>query len=131
MVSAMTAMRLIQPAIVSERATHTRAKRVCSPRVSCEPQSAGDEQKDRAHQRRQNREYMRRWRTSPENRAKEKRRFAGMQWQRKLERATQQPREGEIRNCAYCRQESVMRIDRLRPTENGFKKVELPYCGHC
>ena len=46
MVSAMTAMRLIQPAIVSERATHTRAKRVCSPRVSCEPQSAGDEQKD-------------------------------------------------------------------------------------
>jgi hypothetical protein len=25
----------------------------------------------------------------------------------------------------------VMRIDRLRPTENGFKKVELPYCGHC
>jgi hypothetical protein len=54
-----------------------------------------------------------------------------MQWQRKLERATQQPREGEIRTCAYCRQESVMRIDRLRPTENGFKKVELPYCGHC
>ncbi len=128
----MTAMRMIQPAIVSERATHTRATRVCSQRLPHEPQIARDEQKDLAHQRRRkNREYMRRWRTSPENRAKEKRRFAGMQWQRKLERATQQPREGEIRTCAYCRQESVMRIDRLRPTENGFKKVELPYCGHC
>ena len=126
----MTTMRMILPAIVSERATHRVKKRVSNPRVSHEPEIAGDEQKDLSHQRRQNREYMRRWRTSPENRAKEKRRFAGMQWQRKLERETQQ-REGEIRTCAYCRQESVMRIDRLRPTENGFKKVELPYCGHC
>jgi hypothetical protein len=124
-------MKMIQLAIVSERATHTGKTRIRNPRVSHGLQIAGDEEKDLAHQRRQNREYMRRWRTSPENRAKEKRRFAGMQWQRKLERASQQPREGEIRSCAYCRQESVMRIDRLRPTENGFKKVQLPYCGHC
>jgi len=84
-----------------------------------------------AQHRKQNRDYMRRWRKSAANRAKEKRRSAGLSWQRKLERATQGPREGETPKCAYCHHESIMRIDRLRPTDTGFKKVELPYCGLC
>jgi hypothetical protein len=84
-----------------------------------------------AQHRKQNRDYMRRWRTTAANRAKKKRRFAGLSWQRRLERATQGPREGEIPKCAYCHHESIVRIDRLRPTDTGFKKVELPYCGLC
>ncbi len=127
------AMRaLSEMAIVdATRLKPTGARRIRGARVRQKAGTADEERRLLACQRKQNREYMRRWRTSPENRAKENLRVENMRWQRNLEKLTQLPRNAEKRRCAYCHHESVMRIERLRATERGFKKVQLPYCGHC
>ncbi|MFZ0036362.1 MAG: hypothetical protein WAK91_03000 [Candidatus Acidiferrales bacterium] len=127
------AMRaLSEIAIVdATRPKHAGARKIRGARVRQKTGTADEERKLLACRRKQNREYMRRWRTSPENRAKENLRVENMRWQRSLDKFTQLPSDAEKRRCAYCHHESVMRIERLRATERGFKKVQLPYCGQC
>jgi hypothetical protein len=128
----MSATRTLQGAIAGAvHSTHQRAKRIRITSAGRATRDAKKEQTELGLQRKRNREYMRRWRTLPENRAKERLRHSGSEWQRRLTDAMEVRRDAEIRRCAYCHQSSVMMIQRLRATDNGFKKVDLPYCGHC
>ncbi len=91
--------------------------------------------------RRQNREYMRRWRTDPfhlaEEKAKRRERYYAVQKQRKIERESSSPRvrEQTARLCGFCfKRAAVRKIVRLRISDNapdGYVKVRIPYCGHC
>lgn len=88
--------------------------------------------KQMSRDRRSNRQYMREWRANPKNRAKERLRAVGWRWRRKL--AQLEARQRGIASgmqCAYCRQAAIMKIDRMRASEDGFRPVVVPYCGMC
>ena len=78
--------------------------------------------------RERNREYMRRWRASPDNRLKEiTRRMRNNALRR------QQRHENSLRNvCAFCHARlAIERVDRLVVKGNAFRVVNVPYCGQC
>lgn len=78
--------------------------------------------------RQRNREYMRQWRANPENRLKEVQRREQNNAYRK-----QQRQEHSLRNvCVFCHARlSVTHVQRLVIKGNGFRVVNVPYCGEC
>lgn len=125
----MSAMNPVKAATAATPAVP--AKRARAARIRQRPDDEYVDPRELARRRKNNREYMRTWRASPENRETERRRLAGQYLRRRLERRIEALHGHEDRRCAYCHQEAVMVIDRLRATAHGFKRVELPYCGHC
>ena len=78
--------------------------------------------------RRDKREYMRKWRANPENRA----RVAAMRDRQCAKRKLQRSRETGARVCSFCRvHTAVKRIERLIATEEGFKPVYVLCCAEC
>jgi hypothetical protein len=77
--------------------------------------------------RRYNREYMRRWRADPGHRERERASRDRCQYKRKLRKAA---RRGPA--CGFCHQRRPKwKVVRLRPIEQGFVRVVVPYCGQC
>lgn len=78
--------------------------------------------------RRDKREYMRRWRSDPENRA----RVMAMREKQCAKRKLERSRETGTRACSFCRTHTaVKRIERLIATEAGFKPVYVLCCTEC
>jgi len=78
--------------------------------------------------RRDKREYMRRWRANPENRA----RVVAMRDRQCAKRKLQRSRDTGARTCSFCRTHAaVRRIERLIATEAGFKPVYVLCCTEC
>lgn len=75
-----------------------------------------------------NREYMRRWRSDPAHRERE--RVSRVEWNyaRKLRR----PEAPARPLCAFCHERApVGQVARLVATPGGFRAVRVPYCGQC
>lgn len=86
----------------------------------------GERQRDEL--RRDKREYMRRWRANPENRA----RVMAMRERQCAKRKLQRSRETGERMCSFCRTHAaVKRIERLVATKAGFKAVYVMCCADC
>lgn len=92
------------------------------------------------HRRQYNREYMRRWRSRPENLAREKMHRQGWYYARKLRSTLEDPDSKPTRHaarplCLLCRlRRSVCRVQRLVVVEGrpgGFVEISVPYCGVC
>ena len=84
--------------------------------------------------RRQKRDYMRRWRARGENRENE--RLRAYRWREKRALARQAQRQrlraaSENSQCAYCRREAVMKVERAKIVKGKFVPVQLPYFGEC
>jgi uncharacterized protein YlaI len=78
--------------------------------------------------RRDQREYMRRWRANPENRA----RVVAMHQKQCAERKMRRSRDIGERMCSFCRRHTaVKRIERLITTKAGFKPVYVLCCAEC
>ena len=77
---------------------------------------------------REGREYMKRWRANPKNRARLR-----AATERQVARRKQAPsRDGDAKVCAFCRRRrSVKQIERLITTRDGFQAVMLPSCADC
>jgi len=79
-------------------------------------------------ERRYKREYMRRWRANPENRA----RVTAMRHRQCAKRKVERSREAGATVCALCRTHApVKRIERLITTRAGFKAVYVMCCADC
>lgn len=89
--------------------------------------------------RRYNREYMRQWRSNPENRRRECTNRTRWDLQRKLQGAAADKASRPHTNgrgkpvCGFCHiRPPVRRVARLRILASGeFKSVRIPYCGQC
>jgi hypothetical protein len=78
--------------------------------------------------RRRNREYMRAWRSQPENQERERQSRQRWHYHRKLreEEGARHP------VCGFChRREPIAEVVRLRPIPTGYVQVLVPYCGEC
>lgn len=77
---------------------------------------------------REGREYMKRWRANPKNRARLR-----ASAERQVARRKQAPsRDGSAKVCAFCRRRrAVKQIERLITTRDGFQPVLLPSCADC
>jgi hypothetical protein len=94
-----------------------------------------------ADKRRQNREFMRRWRANPVHlaaeQARRRERYYAVQKQRGIERMSRSPqtRERDRKLCGLCSKRLAVRnIARLQVSDasaDGYVKVVIPYCGHC
>jgi hypothetical protein len=93
--------------------------------------SATNEQATAASQeerRRQNREYMRRWRADAHHRRRE----LSRQQRWRLERKLRMARRRTEKVCGYCHnRKAVTEMVRLMPAAIGFAKVKIGYCGEC
>ncbi|HVA16713.1 MAG TPA: hypothetical protein VMV59_03260 [Candidatus Dormibacteraeota bacterium] len=79
-------------------------------------------------ERRYKREYMRRWRANPENRA----RVMAMRHRQCAKRKVERSQEADAKVCAFCRTYApVKRIERLITTSAGFKAVYVMCCADC
>ena len=86
------------------------------------------DERQREALRRDKREYMRRWRANPENRA----RVVAMRNRQCAKRKLQRSRETGERMCSFCRTHTaVKRIERLIATSGGFKPVYVLCCTEC
>ena len=89
--------------------------------------------------RRYNREYMRLWRSNPENRRRECVNRTRWDLQRKLhsaeaEKASRPHNNGRGKAvCGFCHlRPPIRQVSRLRILASGeFKSVLVPYCGQC
>jgi DNA-directed RNA polymerase subunit M/transcription elongation factor TFIIS len=81
-----------------------------------------------------NREYMRRWRSDPQNRERDRVNRKEWYYERK-ERTVRSVDSGSRSMCGYCHiREAVFEATRLRPSDRdpaGFVEVRIPYCGKC
>ena len=74
------------------------------------------------------REYMRRWRAAPENRAQ----MIAMQQAQNARRKVERSRDTGERTCSFCRRRPpVKRIERMIATNAGFKSVFVLCCAQC
>ena len=97
-----------------------------------------DEIEDR---RKQNREFMRRWRTDPchleMERSQRRRRYYDVQKQRpnRGPGISPQTTDNEKKRCGFCwKRPAVGKIVRLQVSESapdGYVKMHIPYCGVC
>ena len=86
----------------------------------------GERQRDDL--RRDKRDYMRRWRANPENRA----RVVAMRHRQCAKRKVERSQEASVKVCAFCRTHApVKRIERLITTSAGFKAVYVMCCAGC
>jgi len=86
------------------------------------------DERQREALRRDKREYMRRWRANPENRA----RVLEMRKKQCAKRKVERTREAAVKVCAFCRTHApVKRIERLITTNAGFKAVYVMCCADC
>ncbi len=80
--------------------------------------------------RQYNREYMRRWRSNPQNLERERVNRQHSYYSRKVREATS---DGPL--CGFCHQRPpVCRVRRLEVVQGrpgGFVEVSVPYCGRC
>jgi len=77
---------------------------------------------------RRGREYVKRWRANPKNRARLR-----ASVERQVARRKQVPLRGAAAKvCAFCRRRrAVKQIERLITTRDGFQAVMLPSCADC
>jgi len=95
---------------------------------------AACDDRERRRTRASKREYMRRWRTDPANRDRERLYEAGIRESRKLRDLQRDAARSTVnpKICGCCRRlKAVTKIERMRATEEGFAPVVVPYCGQC
>ena len=80
--------------------------------------------------RQYNREYMRRWRSDPQNLERERVNRQHSHYLRKVREAT-----SDRPLCGFCHQRPpvcrVRRLDVVQGRRGGFVAVSVPYCGRC
>ena len=78
--------------------------------------------------RRAKREYMRRWRANPANRA----RVTAMHQRQTAKRKADHSRDTGEATCGFCFMRTpVASVERLIATPAGFKPVDVPCCAAC
>jgi hypothetical protein len=78
--------------------------------------------------------YQRRWRANSANREAEKKRLSRARAMKMYRESLGEalPVTERVGKCAFCRHRTPkFKVQRLRPTEAGFKVIEMPYCGEC
>jgi hypothetical protein len=92
------------------------------------PRRDGKAAESEIERRRNNRNYMRRWRADPRHRARERIRSSRL-------RVTHKCGEAVVRGkpvCGFCHlREPVRQVRRLKPSRIGYVEVVVPYCGVC